>query len=77
MVCCGGKKELEERNHNKAVCKYIKARNLQYSEDKYRFVPDTALEELGIVSVVCDNGEKIHPKYFELQVYLNKLYTKQ
>lgn len=60
----------------KAVCKYIKDHNLQYPEDRRRFVPDVALETLGIVPKVLPDGSKEHPFYLSLQKYLNAFYTK-
>jgi chromatin remodeling complex protein RSC6 len=71
-----GGRAYKRNDVTKAVCEYIKVHELQYTEDRRRFVPDKALEDLGIVPKTEADGTKTFPYYLSLQKYLNAFYTK-
>jgi chromatin remodeling complex protein RSC6 len=71
-----GGRSYKRNDVTKAVCKYIKDHNLQYTEDRRRFVPDASLEGLGITPTTDAEGVKWFPYYLSLQKYLNMFYSK-
>ena len=54
----------------------LRYHNLQYTEDRQRFVPDKSLEDLGIVPTTNADGVVEFPYYLSLQKYLNLFYSK-
>jgi chromatin remodeling complex protein RSC6 len=63
FLCWEGGRSYKRNDVTKAVCKYIKDKKLQYTEDRRRFVPDDSLEGLGICATTEADGTKCYPYY--------------